>query len=202
MEVGADYTIRELSSSDRLNSFKTGDAAFVALKSFLTNQSIEFHSASIAKTYVAIALEKDAMGELVEASSVGVLAYITLICSEIDMRTGYIVEDCTHANTYDSLPAIKIARLAVDKRYRGQRIGDQLVALAIAIASDIVAPVIGCRFVITDAKSAAINFYSKVGFTMLETEINRALENPVMFIDLRLANEPIVHKSPYPSSVQ
>jgi GNAT superfamily N-acetyltransferase len=188
--VGVDYTIRELSSSDRLKNFKTGDVAFTALKSFLINQSIEFHNTNIAKTYVAVALKRAADGELVEASDEGILAYITLTCSEVDIREGYVLADCTHANTYDSLPAIKIARLAVDKRYRGKHLGDQLVALALVIASDIIAPMVGCRFVITDAKSAAINFYSKIGFTMLDTEENKALENPVMFVDLMLTNEP------------
>jgi GNAT superfamily N-acetyltransferase len=188
--VGTDYTIRELSPSDRLRNFKTGDAAFTALKSFLINQSVEFHNTNIAKTYVAVALKQAADGELVEAFDEAVLAYITLTCSEVDIREGYVLADCTHANTYDSLPAIKIARLAVDKRYRGKHLGDQLVALALAIASDVIAPMVGCRFVITDAKSAAINFYSKIGFTILDTEENKTLKNPVMFVDLMLTNQP------------
>lgn len=184
MEVGVDYTIRELQPSDRLKNFSTGDVAFQALKTFLLKQACDFHTANIAKTYVAVKLCASSDGILVERADLGVLGYMTLTCSEIDIHNGYTVEDCPYANQYDSLPAVKIARLAVDHRYRGQRIGDAFVALAIAIASDVIAPVIGCRFVVTDAKPEAVRFYGKAGFTLLDTEINRISDTPVMFVDI------------------
>lgn len=83
------------------------------------------------------------------------------------------------------MPAVKIARLAVDSRYRGKGIGDQLVALSIAIVTDLIAPYIGCRFIITDAKQHAIGFYQKLGFTLLNTDLQQ--DAPAMFIDI-LAN--------------
>lgn len=184
MEIGVDYIIRELQSNDRLNSFKTGDPAFAPLKSFLRNQALDFHVGYIAKTYVAIKLKQIVEGQFAEDDDLGVLAYLALTCSEIDIRNGYTVEDCPYANRYESLPAVKIARLAVDERYRGQSIGEELVALAVAIAVDVIAPVIGCRFVVTDAKSQAVRFYERTGFTLLDTDANRASETPVMFVDL------------------
>lgn len=184
MEIGVDYIIRELQPDDRLNSFKTGDSAFAPLKSFLRNQALDFHAGNIAKTYVAIKLQQADDGQFVEDGKMGVLAYLTLTCSEIDIRNGYTVEDCPYANRYESLPAVKIARLAVDERYRGQGIGEELVALAIAIAVDVIAPVIGCRFVVTDAKSQAVRFYERTGFTQLDTDANCERKTPVMFVDL------------------
>lgn len=183
MEIGVDYTIRELSPVDKLNSFKTGHEAFAPLKAFLRNQSLSFQSAQIAKTYVAVKLDQ-IDGQLIENNDLGVMAYLTLTCSEIDIRNGYSLEDCPYANDYESLPALKIARLAVDSRYRGKHIGEELVSLAIAIASDVIAPVVGCRFVITDSKSGAVGFYERAGFTLLDTDANRASETPVMFVDL------------------
>ena len=173
-----------------MKSFSTGHASFAPLKNFLIKQAFDFHSGNIAKTYVAVKLQASDDGQMVEAPDLGVLGYMTLTCSEIDIRNGYTVEDCPYANRYESLPAVKIARLAVDQRYRGQRIGDKFVALAIAIASDVIAPIIGCRFVVTDAKTEAVNFYNKVGFTLLDTETNRAAETPVMFVDIRCLETP------------
>ncbi|MDO8369527.1 MAG: GNAT family N-acetyltransferase [Candidatus Nitrotoga sp.] len=184
MQVGADYNIRALDTADSLKSFKTGNAAFAPLKTFLVNQACAFHGSNIAKTYVAVKLKTSANGEKTEDPTLSVLGYITLTCSEIDIRNGYAVDDCTHANSYESLPAIKIARLAVDSRYRSNGIGDQLVALALAIANDLIAPNVGCRFVVTDAKKEAVAFYKKMGFTILETEDNKNAATPVMFVDI------------------
>lgn len=185
MEVGVDYTIRKLYPSDRLKSFSTGAAAFAPLKSFLVKQAYDFQIGNIAKTYVAVKLQASKDGQQVEeVPNLGILGFMTLTCSEIDIRNGYTVEDCPYANNYESLPAVKIARLAVDKSYRGQRIGDAFIALAIAIATDVIAPIIGCRFIVTDAKSEAVTFYSKVGFTLLDTVGNRSAKTPVMFVDI------------------
>jgi GNAT superfamily N-acetyltransferase len=187
MELGLDYTIRELHSADCLNSFSMGDAKFTPLKSFLLNQAVNFHNKSIAKTYVAVRLQNTDEG-LIEDPNLSVFGYITLICSEIDIRNGYDLQDCPYANNYESLPAVKIARLAVDKRYRNKGIGDNLVILAIAIATDNISPVIGCRFITTDAKSEAVKFYEKAGFTLLDTAINRAESAPIMFLDILKTN--------------
>lgn len=43
-----------------------------------------------------------------------------------------------------------------------------------------VAPHVGCRFLVTDAKQPAVAFYEKMGFTLLDTDDNRERENPVM----------------------
>lgn len=174
-----DIDIRELDSSCKLNKFSSGDAAFQPLKTFLQKQALDFHNGSIAKTYVAVSvLDKDE----VNPTAIG---YVTVVCSEIALVNAYIVNDCQKANAYDSLPALKIARLAVDAKHRKKDIGKKLVDLVIAIAADVVAPSVGCRFIITDAKREAISFYQKIGFTMLDTDENRSSDTPVMFIDLK-----------------
>jgi hypothetical protein len=47
-----------------------------------------------------------------------IIGFVTLTCSEIDLQNGYDLADCSYANNYEFLPAVKIARLAVDARYR------------------------------------------------------------------------------------
>ncbi len=174
MILGEDYFIRLLLPSDPVNQFKTGDVAFQALKAFLRNQAIDFQQASVAKTYIAVSFDV----------SPKILGFITLTTSEIDIRQGYELDDCPYANRYDSLPAVKIARLATDSRFRGQGIGVVLVSLALALAKDEVAERVGCRFLITDAKQEAIDFYQNQGFTLLDTDENKQSLTPIMFIDL------------------
>lgn len=167
---GSEIIIRPIEADDGCGAFKTGDACFLPLKTFLQNQAKEFQATQIARTYVAV--RADQQGQII--------AYITLICSEIDVRAGYELRDSQHAQRYDSLPAVKIARLAVDCRYRSLGIGESLIATA----CDEIAPHVGCRFLVTDAKQASVSFYSRMGFTLLDTPANRGAELPVMFVDL------------------
>jgi len=176
MIFGEDYLLRPLEPSDSTSRFKAGDASTQPLKSFFQNQAQEFHLHGIAKTYVAEGCAGDAAGK--------VLGFVTLIASEIDIRGGYVVDDPAHANCYTSLPAVKMARLAVDSRFRKCRIGESLVDFALALVMENVAPHIGCRFLVADAKQPAVAFYEKMGFTLLDTDDNRARETPVMFVDL------------------
>lgn len=176
MIFGENYLIRRLEPSDSTAGFKGGDAAAQPLKSFFQNQAQEFHQHSIAKTYVAQGSTGDAIGKL--------LGFVTLIASEIDIRGGYVVDDPARANRYASLPAVKLARLAVDSRFRRCRIGEALVDFSLAVVVENVAPHVGCRFLVTDAKQPAVAFYEEMGFTLLDTDDNRARENPVMFVDL------------------
>ena len=92
---------------------------------------------------------------------------------------------------------MKISRLLVDSRYRRQgdrwadeaRLGEALVQFALGLAVEQVCPAVGCRFVVVDAKSDAVGFYRKMGFTLLDTQANRARPEPVMFVDLHKTNE-------------
>jgi hypothetical protein len=47
-----------------------------------------------------------------------IIGFMTLTNSEIDLQNGYELADCSHANNFEFLPAVKIAGLAVDNRYR------------------------------------------------------------------------------------
>jgi len=95
--------IKKISSDQNLKSIRLGDESFTPLKTFLKNDALLFHEKDIAKTWV-----------ITKKDSNHVAAYITLMCSEIKTEKG--VTDCPEADKYEIFPAIKIARLAVDKR--------------------------------------------------------------------------------------
>ena len=168
----SNYFIRKLESTDSVQSFKAGNQAFVPLKTFLKKQAKQFQKSNLAQTYVAVTSDKIVIG------------YITLICSEIDLKDGYELSDCATANNYEFLPAVKIARLAVDSRFRKNGIGVNLLEYAVAIIKDKIAENVGCRFIVTDAKTEAIGFYKNQGFTFLDSEGNETIEHHLMFLDL------------------
>jgi|GEM_PF-6914987 len=82
---------------------------------------------------------------------------------------------------YHKYPSIKIARLAVDKRYERQGVGGFLVLAAIGLAMS-VSEVIGCRYVTVDSKPESISFYEKLGFKIVEKY--RHSEFPKMYLDM------------------
>ena len=170
--LDSDYFLRKLEISDTVKNFKVGSQSFLPLKTFLQKQAQQFQQSSIAQTYVAVTGDKSIIG------------FVTLICSEIDLQNDYDLADCSHANHYEFLPAVKIARLAVDTRYRANGIGSTLVDYAVALIQDKVAENVGCRFVVTDAKSEAVSFYQKQGFILLDSEGNQSTEHHLMFLDL------------------
>jgi len=179
MQPGVDYFLEKLDAVHQTNRFSMGpDLDFRPLKSFLIQHALSYQDANVAVTYVA-ALPPTAPGERSR-----VIGYISLTCSEVDLGEMYALDDCPHANRYPSMPALKIARLACHADYRGCRIGQALVDLAIALAADHIGPNVGCRFLVTDSKARSVSFYERSGFTMLETEENQARPEPVMFLDL------------------
>ncbi len=113
----AGFHIRKLEQGDNVQNFKLGNEAFLPLKTFLQKQAKTFQESNIAQTYVAVTAQDAIAG------------FITLTCSEIDLQNHYAISDCSHANNYEYLPAVKIARLAVDSRYRENGIGTGLLDL-------------------------------------------------------------------------
>ena len=85
---------------------------------------------------------------------------------------------------YKDYPAIKLARLAVDKELQGQGAGSQLIDFVIGLAVDHVMPNTGCRFLIVDAKAQSVSYYEKKGFSKIGTAVDGEQVQTTMFIDL------------------
>ncbi|WP_368773611.1 GNAT family N-acetyltransferase [Mesorhizobium sp. M7A.F.Ca.MR.362.00.0.0] len=94
---------------------------------------------------------------------------------------------------------MKIARLAIDDRHAGKKLGLALVEFALGIAKTNICPMVGCRFAIVDSKEKSVGFYEKCGFTLLDTADNRALEHPFMYLDLHPKPSPDVDGAALPA---
>jgi GNAT superfamily N-acetyltransferase len=120
------------------------------------------------------------------------IAYYTL--SNAGLRIEYV----THVKSFskvqelhvDSLPAVKIGRLAVAKEWQGRGVGRTLVA-RIAAEALVNGRRSGVRLLILEAKKESIPFYEKCGFVLTkETHRERNKMNRTMFLDLQALDGP------------
>lgn len=79
--------------------------------------------------------------------------------------------DRVEGYTYSKYSCIKLARLAVDKRYQKQGIGKELMIYVFAIARKIV-NYDGGKSLTVDAKNSAVDFYRKFGFVPVRSQKN------------------------------
>ena len=170
------FELRLIEPGDRVTGLSVGDETLLPLKIFLRKHAKSYQSRSLARTY-AFVDKKDGRT---------VVAYISLVCGEVVLDRGSIEGEEALDYRHPNYPTVKIARLAVDRDLRksGLKLGKRLVDLAVAIAKEIVSEHVGCRFVVVDSKKAAVKFYEKMGFTLLDTEENRARAEPLLFVDL------------------
>lgn len=100
----------------------------------------------------------------------------TFVLLEGDVLIGYVTL-CSASLVFENMPigikvprypipAIKIARLAVDKRYHGKGYGKELLAFSLEKVA-ILSEFIGVRFVTVDTKEESKTFYEHFGFIPL-----------------------------------
>lgn len=167
-----EFELRLIEPGDRVTGLSLGHADFLPLKMFLQKKAKTYQENSFARTY----------GIFIPSGKI--IAYVTLICGEILTETPTDLLENDGQFEHKTFPAIKIARLAVDTKYRGRQLGEQLVSFSVGIVKDAIMPHVGCRFVVVDSKKSAVRFYEKVGFTLLDTPSNKALDQPVMYLDI------------------
>jgi len=170
------YIIRPIRTGDCKVPFVLADERHKPLKIFFRKDSERASVQLITQTYVAVPNDRDDRR---------ILGFISLMSAEIALGGTYSVKGKPRADRYPSQPAIRIARLAVEDGTRGSGVGRDLLSLSLSIAVDRVCTSVGCRFLITNAKQESVGFYGKQGFTMLDTEANRASPAPVMWLDLQ-----------------
>lgn len=168
--------IRSIAPGDDLKKLSLGDAAFTPLKTFLHQHAAAYEMRSLARTYVMVDSTHD-------ENAARVWGYLTLVASEVQTCAQVRPPKDVHWPSSYSIPAIKLARMAVDKHLRGHGLGARLIDFAIGVSLDI-SKRVGCRLLITDAKRSAVKFYEKVGFTILDGPGNRTKAAPAMFVEL------------------
>jgi GNAT superfamily N-acetyltransferase len=168
--------VRAIRDDDNLKTLSLGHADYAPLKQFLRRDACRFESCRVTRTHVLVDSADEERGSRV-------WGYVTLIATEV------IADDAVRpqGNWPERwrIPAIRLARMAVDSELQGQDIGTQLIDWVIALINDHVARHVGCRLIVVDAKKRAVGFYEKRGFTLLDTPANRERDHPVMFLMLR-----------------
>lgn len=159
---------------DQVSKFRMELEEDKPLEVFIRRDAKKSAAANLTQTYVA-KVEGDRK----------VVGYVSIMCAEIQLEKSYSITDKVGADKYDYQPAVRIARLAVCKEYKRKGAGKSLVEMALGLILVAIAPSVGCRFVILDAKSKSIPFYKKRGFRLLNTPENLQKETPLMFLDLK-----------------
>jgi len=94
-----------------------------------------------------------------------VLGYMTLAAGAIRAED---IPDAARARLPRyPLPVLRLARLAVDRRVRGEGLGTELLAAALDIALEMSVSV-GCVGLVVDAIPAAVAYYERYGFVRLD----------------------------------
>ncbi len=142
--------VRKLRPQDDRNSFESGDVDLDRFfRRFAGQNQFKHH---VGTTYVA---EEDG----------ALLGFATVSPAQIE------VQDLPPAKQGRlpryPLPVLRLARLAVDKRAQGRRVGLTLLKAVLVLARSM-ADEFGCIGVVVDAKPQAISFYQRYGFTVLE----------------------------------
>ncbi len=90
----------------------------------------------------------------------------------------------------ETIPALKIGRLAVDRRYQSRGVGRLLLRYIAGMAIEIGRGT-GIRLLILQAKPQSVSFYLKAGFQLTyEVKRERGRRNRTMFLDLfRIAGD-------------
>lgn len=152
--------IRRLKPTDNRVTFRSGNIDLDRFFQRFAGQNQFRHH--IGTTYVAI--EKSA-----------ILGFATLSVAEV------VVADLPAAMRKRlpqyPLPALRLARLAVDERAQGRGVGSALLRAVFALAHRMALD-FGCIGVIVDAKPDAVAFYEKLGFVPLNTRAGQLGDRP------------------------
>ncbi|HUP03596.1 MAG TPA: GNAT family N-acetyltransferase [Bryobacteraceae bacterium] len=148
--TGAPFRVEPLCDAHDRASFDCGEEA---LNRYFQTQATQDIRRRVANCFVAVG-----------AASGQIAAYYTLSAASIPM-TDLPPDESKRLPRYPAIPAVRIGRLAVDRRFQGRGLGAAMLADATArvIQSDIAAVVL-----IVDAKNdAAIAFYQRHEFRLI-----------------------------------
>ena len=141
-------SIKEINSKRILKNF---DCGIPALNEFLNKYALKNDILEIGKTFVV--LDNDIIA-----------GYFTLATAQLAFNE--IPADYKTKLPKYPVPALRIARLAVDSKFQKKGIGKWLLAQAF-IKIITVSEITGLKFIIVDAKESSKSFYEHYGFIRL-----------------------------------
>ena len=160
-----ELSIIPLSKRYKLDSFCSTS---VELNDFLKNNALKDQENLTSRTYLCF-WKRNLTG------------FITLVADTLEVQA---VNDIDRVDDYPyrRYPCVKIARLAVDRKFEKRGIGRFLLLASIGKVLSI-CDKIGCRFITVDSKPESIGFYEKHNFKVVE--MYRHNEFPKMYLDMR-----------------
>ncbi|PWR75772.1 GNAT family N-acetyltransferase [Methanospirillum stamsii] len=142
-----ELTFSILSSDDDLSGFSCCEKD---LEGFLKYDALDSQKNRISVTHL-VYWDKILVG------------FYTLISDSIEVR-GIQEDDGIRGYPYSRYPALKIARLATDDRFKKRNIGKNML-LKILVTAINLSHHVGCRILTVDVKPGSFGFYEKYGFT-------------------------------------
>lgn len=144
-----EYKLVSIKVIQQKSILKNFDCEIDALNEFLSKYALKNDQLGIGKTFVALDHQDKIVG------------YFTLATAQVAYQE--IPDDYRGKLPKYPIPALRIARLAVDKELKEKGIGKWLLAQAFVKIIQ-VADVTGIYFIIVDAKESSKSFYEHYGF--------------------------------------
>lgn len=162
--------IQRLQRDHLVEQFDCGDQALNEYLKHYAWQNQQRHSVGV--TYVAVE------GQIPRA----VIGYHTLATSSIP-KSSFQDNAGRPLSPYSDVPVVLLARLAVDRRFQGRGVGQELLRHALDLSLR-VREQVGCRCLIVDAYPSAVSWYQQFGFAPIGGA-PAGVPTEKMFIDLR-----------------
>lgn len=156
--------VEKLSGEHDLQAFNCGDSD---LDSFLRKDALTYQKELVSNTYLCIYDGR-------------MIAYFSLSADSVRLDEVDREKFKARGIGVMDFPAVKVGRLAVNKRYQRRGIGKFVMNLATGKAA-LLSKSIGCRLLTVDAHPQATKFYEKLGFKPIRRYKKK---NPVMYLDI------------------
>lgn len=160
------YHLRDISNETDTSSFDCGDDD---LNDFLQSDALQNQEDWLSRTHILYSTENLPVG------------YFTITLDTLH-KGRLALSDKIADYPYQKYPAVKLARLAVDRRFQNRGIG-KLLMKHFFIAAYTLMKEGGGRFITVDAKNSALGFYQRFGFRAVPSQKNNEIVS--MYLDFR-----------------
>ena len=151
----SDYRLISIKEIQRKSILKKFDCGIEKLNEFLSRYAIRNDELGIGRTFVAL------------NNNDHILDYFTLATAQVAYQE--IPDEYKGKLPKYPIPALRIARIAVNKELQGNRVGKWLLSQVFTKAVQ-VSDITGLYLIIVDAKETSKSFYEYYGFQRLVDE--------------------------------
>lgn len=181
----SDCKLKEVINVEIYNFDCTNDSfPSTHLNDFLINDAKNYHKHSITNTHLFV------------DKSDNIICYFSLSNSELKLKSNFLIKSkydelserlFPDGFSRDIIPAIKITKLAVDKKYQGTEVAKDLMLFIKAYTKK--HNLSACRFILVDSNNndRTKNYYLKNGFEFIR-DGDKSNKTRMMYYDLNKFN--------------